>query len=331
MNILYIGPYRQQSIIGIHSQILLLNLLNDKNNTITARPVYTDFNKPPVKELHNDIVKAEQNSCDSYDTIIQNVPLNMASPIHGIKSNILIPVLSVKNITEDEISTMSHFNKILVDNKNDYKILSSHKSIASKIHTYDYSFSVGIGPNASVDLGMFNNSNKLYFIGEYSENATNIISICKAFVSSSMIDDFVFCIFLLYPNNNDIQELERNIKNIYAENKKINTINRIIIGPLEMDIQHIAVIHKTCDAFIDLQDDNSNSINVKLSQSHDSKIISFDINDYTFSFDRNSKSSPIGYFSPSESSINISIKKYLKFKTSTEIVPSKKTPINKII
>lgn len=331
MNILYIGPYRQKNIIGIHSQILLLNLTNDKSNSITARPIYTDFSKPIVSDLHNDIVKLEKTIYDSYDVVIQHVPLSMACPIQSVKSNIIIPVLSAKNLSDDDVATLSKFDKILVDNKNDYNRLSLHKSLASKVNTYEYSFNVNIGPEASIDLGMFNHSNKIYFIGEYAENVTNISNICKSFVSNTSIEDAVLIIFLLYPGNNQVQELENHIREIYSINKPSNIINRILIIPIDTEVQHLAVIHKVCDTFISLQDDNSNYINLKLSQAHNSSNISFDISDYSFSFDRNKKFDQNGYFGPSESSVNEKLKKYFKFKTTSEIVPFKKTPINKLI
>lgn len=331
MNILYIGPYRQKNIVGIHSQIVLLNLTNEKSNNITARPIYTDFSKPIVSDLHSDIVKLEKTIYDSYDSVIQHAPLTMAGPIQSVKSNVIIPILSAKNLSDDDIATLSKFDKILVDNKNDYNRLSLYKGLASKVNTYEYSFNVNIGPEASIDLGIFNYSNKIYFIGEYEANVTNIGNICKSFVSNTSVEDAVLIIFLLYPGNNEIQELENHIREIYSINKPSNIINRILTIPIDAEVQHLAVIHKVCDTFINLQDDNSNYINLKLSQAHNSSNISFDISDSSFSFDRNKKFDKGGYFGPSESSVNEKLKKYFKFKTTSEIVPFKKTPINKLI
>jgi hypothetical protein len=332
MNILYIGPYHQKTILGSTSQAILINLLANKKHNISCKPLSIEINVGGRNQnIHPDIVKAEENSFDTYDTVVQHAPISSAIPIGGVKSNILLPIISTHDTTLD-IDSLSQFTKILVDNTVDYQKLSSYKQLKNKIHVFNYHFDLAIDNNTFLNLGNINFSKKLYYIGNFNNNQDNILNICKSFISNVSHENVVLLIFLIYLQNDQKEQLEQYIKNIYKTSNKISYLNKIHVMGIDAEIKTLGLIHNTCDILINAEDMHSNSFNKKLNESYNKKILDFGIDDYSFTYERNGKFSPTGFNVISENSISTKIGQYLKnSSTSNKVTHSKKTNINELL
>jgi hypothetical protein len=128
---------------------------------------------------------------------------------------------------------------------------------------------------------------------------------------------------------NDIESM---ISNIYAENNIKHAINRVLIAPIDATLDNILTAHQTGDIFIDLQDDNSNTVNNKFAATLKKPIVSFGVDDYDYSYDRNHTIYSAGCTGVSYKSIETKIKRAISDKIYSEhIIPFKKQHINKII
>lgn len=332
MNILYIGPYHQKTILGSTSQAILINLLANKKNNIACRPLRIEINAGGRNQnIHKDIIEAEEKSFDTYDTVIQHTPLSSAIAIGGVKNNILLPIISTHD-TSPDIESLSKFNKILVDNTIDYQKLNSYKQLKNKIHVFNYHFDLIIDNNTFLNLGNINFSNKLYYIGDFNNNQDNILNISKSFISNISHENTVLLIFLIYLQNDQKEQLEQYIKNIYKISNKVMHLNKIHIMGIDAEIKTLGIIHNTCDVLINAEDMHSNSFNKKLNESYNKKILDFDLIDYSFTYERNSKFLPTGFNVISENSISAKVERYLKNNsTSDRTTHSKKTNINELL
>jgi hypothetical protein len=329
MNILYLGPYRQSTTEGITSFFTLLNLIQSNRYNLTSRPIY--FKDAPKLDIANGYVaKCESSLLDNYDMVIQHTYIYEALPINSVNKNIIIPITTDETITSQDIDCLSAFDTILVDTKLNYNRLAEYTKIKNKIKTYDYDIPISSLMENKFDIGVLNQTKKLYFIGNYSSNKTNIYNICKSFIANLNYNEYSLVLFLFDMDYNFKNELDSFISRFYEDSGPTHAINRIVVVPIISTFDNMIVAHQTGDIFIDIQDDNSNSFNYKIALLLKKKIIQFNMDDLDFSFDRNGTQSKNGFIGVSQRSLSKSISDTLHNKNQDPLPFKKQNIINLI-
>lgn len=278
-------------MVGLTSLVILMNLLQNKKHKVSSRPIY--LNKDPInQDIVQEVVKAEHDQYDSYDIIIQHVTLDMCIKINAVKKNIVIPINNQEILSEDDLEKLAAFDAILVDNKTIYNLYKEYYSkIANKLTTYDYDLFIPPTQLAEFDVNPFGITKKLYFIGDYENNINNIYSLCHAFIKHSIncTDEYSLILYLFNIDPNIKQNITNNINQIYSSYEIKYAINRIMIAPIDCNLQNIITAHNTGSVYINIGDSNSNSLNYKISNSLNKQIINFNDTDYIFEFTRNNR------------------------------------------
>lgn len=330
MNILYIGPYRQNNVIGWTSVALLRHLLSSQKHRITCRPIYLEPSSSTTN-IDKSILNSENNILDTYDTIIQHSSLESLIKIHSIPKNIAIPILNDKEMNDGIIATLSEFDQILVDTKSSYHRLQQYRSLKNKVKTYDYDILITNKPNSSFRIGVLERAKKIYFIGKYDTNIDNILNICKAFIHNVNIREYTLVLFLFDLDANKKNLIESVINKHYMLHRMNYTINRIVIAPIETELDNLLVAHQTGDIYLDLQDDHSNTLNTKIALSLDKKVVQFSYDDNEFRFDRNGRHNTMGFIGISERAINSALNHCILDNRSHDPQPFKKENILNLI
>jgi hypothetical protein len=311
-NILYIGPYRQRDINGLLSTALIHNILSGQANNLALRPIFLD-NKCSIKNIDEPLLRQENIRLSKIDTVIQHTPLDQARVIDSVDRNILIPIISTNLIPKDKIDKILRFDGILVDNKPDtIRISQAYPSLQKLIKNIDYVFDLDSSYKAGFNIGLLNNSEKLYMVCSLKTNSRVVYDTIVSFIGNIRSRDIVLVLFTLDISPSEKAELERFIKEAYNSMGINYSINRIIIAPITSDLNNIYAAHKSGDIFIDAIDYGSNSINLKIVNSLKKNIIKIDP-DYIFSLtDGHNKINHTGSLKISSQAINNSIKRYLE-------------------
>lgn len=332
MNILYIGPYRQKDVNGLTSLQVLSYLYSSNKHLVKSAPIYfdTSVSRDDVPET---IIKSEQQSFDHYDTIIQYAHPDQLVKIDKISKNIAIPIISCNNIKETELEQLQRFDSILVDTKLSYNKLSRYNKIRNKLYTFNYKMSSldQTIQKSTYDIGVLQHSTKMYFIGNYNKNITNITNICKAFIANIKSKEYSLVLYLSGLDFSTKHNLENLVKQLYISNNLQYTINRIIVVPIDYNLVNLVRAHNTSDIFIDLQDDASNSFNQKIAKHFHKTIIQYKSEDLVFQFDRNNISRLHGFEGVSEYHINTSIQNIIRGNNSYSELPFKQKDIIELL
>jgi hypothetical protein len=330
MNILYLGPYRQKNIIGLTSQLIILNLLQNKKNKVSCIPLYIDFNKASKeKDIDPVVLDSEKTNYEKYDCVIQHTTVSSATPINGVAKNILLPIISCNDI-DIKIDIIKGFDKILVDNQIDYARLTQHKMLKNKVHVYDYATGFTSNEQAKIDLGVVNFYKKLYYIGDYEANKDNILNVCKCFIANSQKNKNVLLLFITNLTKPQKDQIESYIAKLYSLIYK-NSYAKVHVVGIESDIGTLLLTHRTGDVFINLENTHSNTLNLKISQLYNKELLNFNINDYGFKYENNGIFFPEGCNTVTEPSICSKISNYLYNNTSDKLSHTKKTDINELL
>lgn len=332
MNILYIGPYRQKTIIGMTSLVFLKNILaNNKSHNITSRPIYINSSHN-LNTLDDQILNSEKLRLDHYDMVIQNVGIKDCIKIHSVCKNVIVPIINESVLSTEEIDRLVEFDEILTDSKVSYnRIVNSSSKLKNKTKTYDYDILLNSIPNNQFNIGILNKTKKIYFIGNYTNNITNVENLCRSFIKNISYNEYSLILYLLDMTEKLKNELNNSIQQIYSDYQIKYAINRTVIIPIESITDNIFIAHQTGDVFVNLQDDNTNSLNSKLALALKKSVVSFDINDYQTKLIQNNKLYK-NCIAVSENAVDIKLKRVLSSNNYTEnLVSFKKEHINKII
>lgn len=254
MNILYVGPYRVENDTGIESQSHIQNLLASKYN-VTTRPIYPSIHEPTIKL---DILPCESKTYDSYEVLIQHAPVNWLQPHQGFVKNIAIPILGPALILrEHQVSSLSRFNKILVDNSQDEARLvrSGLGDSITRISHPILPSSLRDIKDQKIDFGVHNKSLKFYFFGNMHTDADIIQKILVSFYTAFR-GNFGKSLILLLDNvsNKEKQQFIETINSIKQQLRihqyTKSTTEYIMFKSLSF--QEKLMIHNTCDVFLSL-------------------------------------------------------------------------------
>lgn len=311
-NILYIGPYRQRDIDGLWSTAIVQNILTGPSNNVVLRPIFLD-NKYAIQNIDNNLLVREQIKLSKINTVIQHVPLDKACVINSIDKNILIPIVNTNLVSKDSIEKISKFDAVLVDNKSDsIRISQSYPALQKLIKHIDYIFDVDASYKGGFNIGLLNNSEKLYMVCSCKNNLRAIYDTIVSFIANVRSRDVILVLFTLDISPSEKAELDKFINEAYKNMGIGHSVNRVIIAPITSDLNNIYAAHQSGDIFIDVIDHGSNSINIKIANSLKKNIIKIDT-DYIFSLtDGTNSISYTGSLKISSQAINNNIKKYLE-------------------
>lgn len=269
MNILYLGPYRQYDYNGIISRKYINTIVRSKHIKLTTRPIYIDASCT-YKDIPKDIVELENNILNKYDMLVQHLPLNYLA-INKKMRNVAIPILNINTINTFNQYKLNEFDMVLVNNT------YAKTSLDPLLNTPSKMFDFNIDTNMlreymgkKLDLGIFNHFQKFYFIGDHNTNIDIVEDIIKAFYTNYYsFNDTCLILFL----RNISSDIETYIKKIHDKFKIKDSIHSILIVPIGTNEQDIIMAHGSCNIFLDINDDNRESLHNKYVQFFKNKTI----------------------------------------------------------
>ena len=182
MNILFIGPYRQEDGWGYAAQDYIKALFTTKHY-IAIRPIYM-ANRLSKEQPPDDFIKAEGIKFDKVDVVIQNVIPKFLST-HGPHTNIALSLF--------ETNLINHTSWVRSLNQVDF-VWTLSKQECNNIKDSGVT-TPSICTNSPIDIEKYNHKHtsditkrykipedtfKFYFIGEYIQRK-NVVDLLIAF------------------------------------------------------------------------------------------------------------------------------------------------------
>jgi hypothetical protein len=268
-NILYIGPYRYNNILGIASRTIIEELNKNNNVNITTKNVFLE-NPYENKTLVN-YNNFEKQILAKYDIIIQNTrPNMMAIDFEMSPKNIAIPIMDYF-LSASDIDKLKKFSEVYTDDYSSLDTLNTNK-IEAKVFSHDVR---PINSNDTTNLSYHNLNKKFYFIGNYYKNQNIINKIIVSFVTSFRSKNDTSLILAL--TDDDITKTETqvssNIQDIFNRmnfNPMLSPI-KFIVQPLSIEQLH--TIHRSCDVYFDIKDSYDTGLNRQLALIYGKQLI----------------------------------------------------------
>ena len=254
MNILYVGPYRQQSNTGLASQSYIKSLLSNPDNNITTRPI---FLQGTLGEIDPQILSCEQSLYESYDVSIQHNSPQAIFYDGRFKKNIAILFLETNDISHSEsIFNINKMDEVWVSSDQEKKCLLKsgiHKPISVISQALDTEF---IKTNIDHKLHLHHLVDatfKFYCIGDYIDRK-NITDLIIAFNLAFDISDAVSLIIKtgmpgISPNDSN-KRIEKEIETIKRKLNINKKYRKEIIITEQLSYKDILGLHNNCDCFI---------------------------------------------------------------------------------
>lgn len=291
-NILYIGPYRHDTIEGVVSRTIISNILSSSDINLTTRALYLDT--LPVLRENIDIFETEQVLPSNYDIIVQHAPMPYIQKIHKIKTNVVIPITNNVCINNDAIESLCVFDKILVDNNFDYSKYTRYSKLKNKIYRYDYDIDM---PKAisSINAGIYNILKKVYTIIPYDEK--QILDMVVAFNIVNQNQDHILLIFIEDATSQQLSQINQKITQLCKDMDREHGRAKINTFQVTPSLDYLAAIGKNMDIYLNI---NNRTISAKIAKHFNKTIVDFDIGDSYVSFFKNNMyhNTGVTYLSP---------------------------------
>ena len=272
MNILYIAPYRLANDLGLESLNLLCHLY-DSEHIIVSRCFFNG--SATIKDLSLlDVINHTENSTISkFDLLIQHLPIQNLSYTSKIGSSLIWPVtqgLIPSNEQIDKYKFLASKSIFLYDNTID-KFLLEHIGIKKHIMLIN-SISNKLYDKTNIgkfNIGIYKTYNKYYTIVNHSLEH-HIQSLIVNFIRT-VGKKQNNCLLLFMPgiSQNILDKYNAYIKDCYKSFDISFSINKIIIIPIDYNIENLLSAHNTGDVYINLKD----SIQKELAKKFNHKVI----------------------------------------------------------
>lgn len=254
MNVLFVGPYRQQDGWGLASQSYIRAIASQTAN-ITTRPVFLAGGDN--SSIDSDLLSYENSSYDSYDIVIQKTLPHCLFYDRRFKKNIGLFVLETNNIANStSISTINRMDEIWIPSNQEKKCLIKSgvtKPIKVISQPLDTNFITKYKEHKLDFNHIINKSFKFYFVGEYVERK-NIRDLVTAFHLAFDISQPVALVLKTnisgMSSNESYKTIEKDIEDI---KKKLNVSNRYkkeILVTEKLSYQDLIGLHNSCDCFV---------------------------------------------------------------------------------
>lgn len=254
MNVLFVGPYRQNDGWGLASQSYIRALASQYKN-LTIRPVF--LAGASTAKLDQDLLNLENTKYENYDIVIQKTLPHCLQYNGYFKKNIGLFVLETNNISESScVPNINLMDEIWVpSNREKTCLLKSgiNKPIKCISQPLDVDY---IKANYEHKLklhSILDHTFKFYFIGEYVERK-NLYDLIVAFNLAFNINQPVSLIIKTSIPGRSPSESRKIIeKEIETIKKQLNISTKYkkeILITEYLSYQDIIGLHNTSDCFV---------------------------------------------------------------------------------
>lgn len=269
MNILYISPYRDNSLHSL-SAVNHIGALSAKCR-LHIQPVYMSKQSNKIDESVMDL--ENQPLLDKpYDAVVQHAPIDYLLPFDmvGIK-NLCIPIIKyIKNLDKKHKHQriLSQFDKILVDSDYDATFIKTHYNINQKqVKLINYTQIVTNDP--ALNLSYHKNHYKFYtFIDKYT-----IYSAYQIILAFILMGNKIHNSSLLLVINDDalLSNISEKLEFLIQKTNVKYIKNAIKIISLNKTAYNS--IHDIGDCCIDIRNTSNASIHTNIAKLYDNSII----------------------------------------------------------
>jgi hypothetical protein len=268
-NILYIGPYRYNNILGMASRAIVQELSKNKNTNITTKNIFLEnpYENTTLVNYNN----FEKELSTQYDIIIQNTkPVMMVVDSKISQKNIAIPIMDY-SLSEHDIQKLRMFSKVYTDDYHNLDILKTNK-IQTEIFSYDIK---PVNSNSTANLSYHNLNQKFYFIGNYYKNQSIINKIIVSFIVSFRSNNKVSLVLVLTDDDstNVEKQVSSSIQDIFNKMNFNPVLSPIKIITQSVSIEQLHTIHRSCDVYFDLKDLYDTGLNKQLALIYNKQLI----------------------------------------------------------
>lgn len=315
MNILYLGPYRRNTLEGLKSECVLHSLLLSKQHVVISRPLYSTGSENVKEQIPRILKEAESQTHSTIDCVIQHTSPILSSRIPAINKNIIIPIIDSQIISQESADRLSRFDTVLIDNKIDsYRIFKSFPKLQKQIKHFDYDLHFAPISDGRFNISLLSAMEKIYFIGNYRDNSRLISAIIKSFIQNIGHNNVALVLFLLDLEPNEKQLLDQHIIQLHQAYGVQHLINRVVVAPIASNLENIVLAHQTGDVYLEIDNKTSTSINTKIAKGLQKKIMHFN-HDISFSLQDNEQVGSRGFLVLSDQIVFDTIKAYLESRT----------------
>lgn len=272
MNVLYIGPYRDQSTQGIAS----LNHIRSLKNkcTLTIRPIFLTSNRIDKIDSDLELLETKPISDKPYDICIQYAPIDYLVSFRMVsKKNYSIPIIPYSYRSDLKLRyarILDYFDYILCDSQYDIDIIKNIQNNKKKLKLYNYTESLS-SSNTPDDLLSYNKQHKFYtFINEQSIRFFNKILIAF-FIMQKKAPSSV--LFVILENNNYSKIIKNNI-DLIVNKMNIKYSNNYIklLSSINQEA-NILGIHNVSNCCIYLRDYTNTSLPISIAKLYNNTVI----------------------------------------------------------
>jgi len=317
MNILYVGPYRQDNFYGLYSQAVIQDL-GSKHN-LKLRPIFYNSSQIQRETLPNIFPQLENQTLESYDCLIQHVALQDILYTNAFKRNIVIPIID------------HEYDDGLISNKgvDEFFLDSDCENIPlpeQKVKKFELNLDFSVDKNQIFDIGPLIATRKLYFVGDYQDNIDIILSTIRSFVylNNFLDTDISLALFVFNISAQEIQQIKEYIKKVYGVFGYKFIVDKISITPLSMNIQNILSAHNSGNIFLNLNTHACNAINSVIATSLSKEVVDFELNNDISNLYINEKPTKQWIKTYTDKSIVNSIKTHFTAKNTKQPIKHKK-------
>lgn len=255
MNILFVGPYRQQDGWGLATQSYI-KALGTRYNNITTRPIYFSSGDPNYQP-DEQILSYENTYYDNYDVVIQKVLPHNLFLNKKYKKNIGLFVLETNNIGRSRcIKNINQMDEVWVPS-NQEKICLQKSGVTTPIKTISQPLDTDFilqNKNHKIPLHSgIDRTFKFYFIGEYNERK-NLLDLITAFHLAFDVTQPVSLIIKSSVSGLSAQEshkvIEKDIDNLKMKLNISTKYKKEIIITERLSNQDLIGLHNACDCFV---------------------------------------------------------------------------------
>lgn len=264
MNILYIGPYKEQSINGIQSQVNLYNLSQTTHN-IYAKNYGTTGN-----HLQDDLLFLENKPIiTNIDMVVEHKKVSDIS-VNQLNQSMLLPIFD----TYENINIYQNYTSICVNNHLESNILKSN-NIGNNILLNNKSLPLSESTKKNIDLQLYSFYTKIYCVSDLKTDV-NIVYLLISSFSYILQHLHNHCLVVLLNNSNNyhLKKFSEFIAKISNQLGIDMTQKILLVNSQTCDINNIDYIHQKCDIFLNINNKESiNSFNSKIAEDYNNNII----------------------------------------------------------
>jgi glycosyltransferase involved in cell wall biosynthesis len=254
MNVLFVGPYRQQDGWGLASQSYIRAIASQTSN-ITTRPVFLAGGD--ASPIDSDLLGYENSIYENYDIVIQKTLPHCLFYDRRFKKNIGLFVLETNNISNStSIASINRMDEIWVPSNQEQKCLIKSgitKPIKVISQPLDTNF-IAQNKDHKLDFNhILNKSFKFYFIGEYTERK-NIKDLIIAFHLAFDISQPVTLVLKTsisgMSSNESYKTIEKDIDSIKKQLNISSRYKKEILVTEKLSYKDLIGLHNSCDCLV---------------------------------------------------------------------------------